>query len=201
MKKIFVPALLLGVIVPNAVCGATVPPVADEENAYVGGMNGYVICQLCMETAMNLREWILAMGFAGNQCDGEMLSNSSYIEFTDALRESIIYDADALGVPYAAELVNSNMDVFGEEMCRGVPPANSCMFNSMCICAANYYPNIGYYGEDPYGSLDCMACPGGGKSAENSQRGITDCYIPAGTMGTDETGTFTYSANCHYTPD
>ena len=30
MKKIFVPALLLGVIVPNAVYGATVPPVADE---------------------------------------------------------------------------------------------------------------------------------------------------------------------------
>lgn len=195
MKKIFVPALLLGVIVPNAVYGS------GEENAYVGGKTGYVTCQLCMETAMSLREWILAMGFAGNQCGGEMLSNSSYIEYTDALRKNVIYNADVLGVPYAGELVNGYMDILGEEMCNGVPPANSCMFNSMCICAANYYPNIGYYGEDPYGWLDCMACPSGGKSAENSQFGITDCYIPAGTMGSDETGTFTYSANCHYTPD
>ena len=174
---------------------------SGEENAYVGGKTGYVTCQLCMETAMSLREWILAMGFAGNQCGGEMLSNSSYIEYTDALRKNVIYNADVLGVPDAGRLVNNYMDILGEEMCNGVPPANSCMFNSMCICAANYYPNIGYYGEDPYGSLDCMACPSGGKSAENSQRGITDCYIPAGTMGSDETGTFTYSANCHYTPD
>lgn len=201
MKKIFVPALLLGVIVPNAVYGAVNPPVSGEENAYVGGKDGFVICQLCMGTAMHLREFLLAMGFAGHQCGDELLSNSSYIEYTDTLRENLIYDADILGVPDAAELVNSYMDILGEEMCRGVPPANSCMFNSMCICAANYYPNIGYYGEDPYGSLDCMACPSGGKSAENSQHGITDCYIPAGTMGSDETGTFTYSANCHYTPD
>ena len=35
MKKIFVPALLLGVIVPNAVYGAVNPPVSGEENAYV----------------------------------------------------------------------------------------------------------------------------------------------------------------------
>lgn len=201
MKKIFVPALLLGVIVPNAVYGAVNPPDSGEENAYVGGKGGFVTCQLCMETATHLREWILAMGFAGHQCGDEMLSNSSYIEYTDALRKNLIYNADVLGVPDAAELVNSYMDILGEEMCNGVPPANSCMFNSMCICAANYYPNIGYYGEDPYGWLDCMACPGGGKSAENSQSGITDCYIPAGTMGSDETGTFTYSANCHYTPD
>lgn len=201
MKKIFVPVLLLGVIVPNAVYGAVNPPVSGEENAYVGGKGGFVICQLCMATAMHLREFLLAMGFADYQCGDELLSNSSYIEYTDTLRENLIYDADILGVPDAAELVNSYMDILGEEMCRGVPPANSCMFNSMCICAANYYPNIGYYGEDPYGSLDCMACPGGGKSAENSQSGITDCYIPAGTMGSDETGTFTYSANCHYTPD
>mgnify|MGYP001777749976 FL=1 len=98
MKKIFVPALLLGVIVPNAVYGATVPPDSGEENAYVGGMTGLVTCRLCMEATTHLREWILAMGFAGNQCGDEMLSNSSYIEYTDALRKNIIYDADVLGV-------------------------------------------------------------------------------------------------------
>ena len=191
MKKIFVPALLLGVIVPNAVYGS------GEENAYVGGKTGYVTCQLCMQTAMNLREWVQEMGFVlGGQC--ELSSNQNYIEYTDALREANIWDAQGFGVPDAGELVNSYMDTIGAEVCGGLPPAGVCMTYGMCMCAANYYP---YAGDDWYDWLECMACPGGGKSAENSQFGITDCYIPAGTMGSDETGTFTYSANCYYAPD
>ena len=127
MKKIFVPALLLGVIVPNAVYGS------GEENAYVGGKTGYVTCQLCMETAMSLREWILAMGFAGNQCGGEMLSNSSYIEYTDALRKNVIYNADVLGVPDAGRLVNDYMDIIGTDVCNGIPPAGVCMKRRIII--------------------------------------------------------------------
>ena len=199
MKKIFVPALLLGVIVPNAVYGAVNPPVSGEENAYVGKTQGFVVCQLCLESATLLRQWTQEMGFAGGgQCGGELLSNQNYIEYTDALRETIIWDAQDLGVPDAGRLVNDYMDIIGTDVCNGIPPAGVCMNYGMCICAANYYP---YTGDDWYGWLECLACPGGGKSAENSQFGITDCYIPAGTMGSDETGTFTYSANCHYTPD
>ncbi len=65
MKKIFVPALLLGVIVPNAVYGAVKPPVSGEENAYVGKEMGgprvsYVWIVHC-RCAIGYYPWALRM--------------------------------------------------------------------------------------------------------------------------------------------
>lgn len=137
----------------------------------------------------------LSMGFADESCLG-LLSNPDYIAYKGPLSENVTYDAQQLGMSQAGEIVNSYMDSVAAEVCNGVPPAGSCMYYGMCMCAANYYP---YAGDDWYGALECVVCPSGGKSNENSQFGITDCYIPAGTTGSDETGKFTYSSDCYYT--
>lgn len=48
----------------------------------------------------------------------------------------------------------------------------------------------------------CTRCPasGGvyGTSADKNIDGVTSCYLPAGTTGSDDTGTFKYTADCYY---
>lgn len=46
----------------------------------------------------------------------------------------------------------------------------------------------------------CKDCPDGGTSKFGASS-ITDCYIPAGTSGTDATGTWEYAEDCYYTDD
>lgn len=57
----------------------------------------------------------------------------------------------------------------------------------------------GYY----LSSGTCMRCPssGGayGTSADRNTGGITECYLPSGTTGSDSSGSFTYTGNCYYT--
>lgn len=54
-------------------------------------------------------------------------------------------------------------------------------------CAAGSYGKRGL----------CTLCPEPGTSAAASTV-ITDCYVPAGTGGTDTTGKWEYTADCHY---
>ncbi len=68
---------------------------------------------------------------------------------------------------------------------------------STCICTSSteYRCGAGYYGY-----LDnCTACPGSGTSTAGSNGAITDCYLPAGTTGSDATGTYEYTTPCYYT--
>lgn len=44
----------------------------------------------------------------------------------------------------------------------------------------------------------CSVCIDGGTSDDKNDSGITACYVPAGTTGSDASGTFTYTENCHY---
>ena len=201
MKKIFITAFLLGLVVPDVGrATAIIPPDQTETEKYVGKLAGYVSCVLCMENAVHLRDFILAYGFGGaGSCDYEMLNNSAYIEYTNALRENNLYDAEQFGVPDSGALVNSYLDVIGQEMCVGVPPAQSCMYYALCICADDHYPYIGEgsNGEVGYGFLECVACPSGGTS-EPGARSITSCYLPSGTTGSDASGNFIYTDDCHY---
>lgn len=56
----------------------------------------------------------------------------------------------------------------------------------------------GYY----LSGASCVRCPssGGvyGTTADNNTGGITSCYLPSGTTGSDTTGNFTYTGNCYY---
>ncbi|HIS70872.1 MAG TPA: hypothetical protein IAD02_02680 [Candidatus Enterousia intestinigallinarum] len=68
--------------------------------------------------------------------------------------------------------------------------------NAACTVTGTVYSSCkpGYY----LSSNNCIACPNGGTSADKNSGGITDCYLPSGTTGSDSTGNFTYTADCHY---
>lgn len=69
-----------------------------------------------------------------------------------------------------------------------------------CTAGAKTYTACkpGYY----LSGTSCMRCPssGGvfGTTADNNTGGITSCYLPSGTTGSDATGSFTYTGNCYY---
>ncbi len=44
----------------------------------------------------------------------------------------------------------------------------------------------------------CRACPSSGTSADKNATGITECYLPSGTTGSDATGTYEYTNDCYY---
>lgn len=63
---------------------------------------------------------------------------------------------------------------------------------SVFVCLQGYYKN----------GDSCSPCPdfGGtaGTTSGNGADSITDCYLPAGTSGSDATGSFTYTSDCYY---
>ena len=72
-----------------------------------------------------------------------------------------------------------------------------CVGN-FCMLGQNYRCVAGAYG-NPSASNEtaCAPCPSPGTSAAGSTS-QSDCYIPAGTTGSDSTGTYKYTANCYY---
>ena len=70
-----------------------------------------------------------------------------------------------------------------------------------CICTKKFESRCaaGYYGTGlpTVGGSSCTQCPSPGTSAAGSTS-QSDCYIPAGTTGSDSTGTYKYTANCYY---
>lgn len=59
-------------------------------------------------------------------------------------------------------------------------------------CKPGYYLSYG----------DCVRCPssGGvyGTTVDNNTGGITSCYLPSGTTGSDSTGSYTITGSCYY---
>lgn len=85
------------------------------------------------------------------------------------------------------------------------------LYTSTCTCKpiAYYRCAAGYYGGS---SLDtttvptCTKCPDNGTSDPGELLGalntsITSCYLPAGTTGTNEKGTWKLESNCTYSTD
>ncbi len=68
--------------------------------------------------------------------------------------------------------------------------------NAACTADAKTYTacKTGYY----LSGGTCYSCPSGGTSADQNSGGITDCYLPSGTTGSDSTGSYTYTSNCYY---
>ncbi len=65
------------------------------------------------------------------------------------------------------------------------PTLNVCVLDS---CATGYYKNTSV----------CSSCVAPGTSSDHNAGGITSCYIPSGTTGSDSTGTYVYVSNCNY---
>ncbi len=72
----------------------------------------------------------------------------------------------------------------------------STIINGVCTpsciggnCEPNQYKNL----------RECIDCPDGGTTGSNiGGDAITDCYLPAGTTRSDETGTYKYTDKCYY---
>ena len=62
-----------------------------------------------------------------------------------------------------------------------------------CTKSIEFRCVAGYWGS---GST-CSACPAPGTSSAGTTT-MRGCYIPAGTTGSDSTGTYKYTANCYY---
>ena len=67
-----------------------------------------------------------------------------------------------------------------------------------CVRGQNYRCVAGAYGNPSASNKTaCAPCPSPGTSSAGSTS-QSDCYIPAGTTGSDSTGTYKYTANCYY---
>ena len=66
-----------------------------------------------------------------------------------------------------------------------------------CSSTFTYKCEAGYYGNPTAFNKTCTKCPSPGTSAEGSTS-QSDCYIPAGTTGSDSSGTYKYVSDCHY---
>ena len=83
---------------------------------------------------------------------------------------------------------NSYVECEATAECRG----------SLCVRGQNYRCVAGAYGNPSASNKTaCAPCPSPGTSAAGSTS-QSDCYIPAGTTGSDSTGTYKYTANCYY---
>lgn len=74
-----------------------------------------------------------------------------------------------------------------------------------CTSVYTYECGCGRYGTFYYadecdtatGDASCKACPDGGKTDAYGTK-ISDCYLPTGTEISDESGTYEFTSNCHY---
>ena len=80
-----------------------------------------------------------------------------------------------------------------------------------CLCrpTTNYRCAAGYYGGSSLNTTTvptCTKCPDNGTSDPGeflvpANTSITSCYLPAGTTGTNEKGTWKLDSNCTYSTD
>ena len=70
----------------------------------------------------------------------------------------------------------------------GAYPACEATTKVYTACKAGYYLN----------GVTCYPCVGGGTSKDKNSSGLSACYLPAGTVDSDISGTFTYTEDCYY---
>ncbi|MDR1337553.1 MAG: hypothetical protein LBJ73_00815 [Rickettsiales bacterium] len=78
------------------------------------------------------------------------------------------------------------------QACSGTNECNTSCTKSAGNCSITC--NKGFYLS---GSI-CEPCSGGGTTSGTGATSVNSCYIPAGTAGSDSTGSFTYTSDCPY---
>lgn len=76
-----------------------------------------------------------------------------------------------------------------------------CSCAGECNSAVNYRCASGYYGVSYDGDSGCTRCPQSGSRYGSSAAGsvnITACYIPENINVTEDSGTYVYVSDCHY---
>lgn len=102
---------------------------------------------------------------------------------------------------YCSATLNGTWNRFltssGEPCSSGIAYYSSCSgaceYEGSCStfthCGKGYYKN----------GMTCVACPDGGTTSGYTNAGITECYLPSGTSGSDESGSWQITGgNCYY---
>ena len=120
-----------------------------------------------------------------SQCPGSICSNSG---------------GGGITPPTRCTPENCKPSVEGWQSCGSYVECEAtaeCVGN-FCMHGQNYRCVAGAYGNPSLSNKTaCAPCPSPGTSAAGSTS-QSDCYIPAGTTGSDSTGTYKYTANCYY---
>lgn len=192
MKKIFLTCL--GVCLTSVV-----PAIADD---WTTGIQRGFACSYCMGAANEFRKFLAYQGVDSCQAleDNPSIADN-YNEIKQKHIEAIQYDANQYNKTAEGEVLVNHIDAIAQESCSGLPAAVTCQYYGFCLCEANYYPYISSENIDNTTEVIqyfvCFNCPDGGQSQAGA-RSINACYVPAGTGGTDSSGTWEYTSNCYY---
>ena len=191
MKKIFVPALLLGLVLAVTVNASA----ASEPWRPYGDAYDMVVCTHCLSAAIAMQQLITAYEHSST-CE-QIENYPDYIAMKENFKQNAMTDAYLYDVPEAGVFLDTYLDQLGQAICREKKDATICFEHSLCACTAGYYAYIVKSETGLIDRADCTPCPQGGISKENSYS-ITDCYLPSGTMGSDDLGDFMYTKDCYY---
>lgn len=129
------------------------------------------------------------VSMAALNCCGKCPYNQSQSQCTEKCCTGLTHSEESIG--------NGVIRITDKETkvtCATSPTGTNLVF---CSTTFSYKCEAGYYGNPRTSSGTCTKCPSPGTSAEGSTS-QSDCYIPAGTTGSDSSGTYKYVSDCHY---
>lgn len=129
------------------------------------------------------------VSMAALNCCGKCPYNQSQSQCTERCCTGLAHSEESIG--------NGVIKITDQE--NSVTCATSASGTNLVRCnkTFTFKCEAGYYGKPTAFNKTCTKCPSPGTSAEGSTS-QSDCYIPAGTTGSDSSGTYKYVSDCHY---
>lgn len=147
-----------------------------------------VACVLCLDYLNVVYGLYVNMGLQSCQ---QAAAFPEWQNMLNNIEKSLEFDRDNSfqNCSWQVDDIIVNLDSLATDVCNGGTPEQICFSSwSFCNCSSGYYK---------LDDASCGKCPGDGTSY-GGIGGITQCFIPAGTGGTDSTGTWVYNSNCYY---
>lgn len=129
------------------------------------------------------------VSMAARNCCARCLYNQSQSQCTENCCTGVTHSEESIG--------NGVIRIIDQETIVTCATSSSGTNLVRCRKTTTYKCEAGYYGNPRTSSGTCTKCPSPGTSAEGSTS-QSDCYIPAGTTGSDSSGTYKYVSDCHY---
>ena len=129
------------------------------------------------------------VSMAALNCCGRCPYNQSAPQCTEECCTGLAHSEESIG--------NGVIEITDQETsvtCATSPSGTNLV---RCMKTRTFKCEAGYYGNPTAFNKTCTKCPSPGTSAEGSTS-QSDCYIPAGTTGSDSSGTYKYVSDCHY---
>lgn len=129
------------------------------------------------------------VSMAARNCCARCLYNQSQSQCTEKCCTGVTHSEESIGNG-VIQITDKNENV----ICATSPSGTNLV---SCLSTVTFKCEAGYYGNPTRFDKTCTKCPSPGTSAEGSTS-QSDCYIPAGTTGSDSSGTYKYVSDCHY---